>query len=94
MTGLFPELTNDGLVLWRLRHTPNLELFGYLREADAKLTLALRDPARAVSLGVSVPNNDLSTLVNSAIALRDQFLSTEWQEVDVDLDEPDWSRQR
>ena len=95
MTGLFPELAGEVLVLWRLRHMPNLQLWGYLREADATLALALRDPARTVSMGVTLPDGALSTLVNSAIALRDEFTTAGWEVIDADLDEPDyWSHQQ
>ena len=86
-TGL-PEVTAHGLVLWRLRRSPEEQLWCSVRNFAGELTLVVQDPA-AARTAVAEPHPHIASLVGRAETLRDQLIAAGWQMVDVDLDEPD-----
>ena len=77
-----------GLVLWRLRRSPEKHLWCSVRESQAQLTLILQDPATPRT-AVAEGHQDIQSLVERAEYLRHHLELAGWEVVDVDLDEPD-----
>ena len=88
VTTLLPELTAAGLVLWRIRRSPEHQLWCVVGDLDGELTLTTYDPA-SDTVPVEEVYPTITALVSRADALRDQFTTAGWELVDVDLDEPD-----
>ena len=88
MPAFLPEVTADGLILWRLRRTPEQQLWCAVSEFAGELALTVHDVATD-QMPVAETYWDIESLVSRAEALRDQFLAAGWEAVDVDLDEPD-----
>ena len=89
--GVFlPEVTANGLVLWRLRLSSDQQLWCSVRDPDdaAELALTVCDPAADWAISSEV-HADIGRLIDRAESLRDQLVADGWQAVDVDLDEPD-----
>jgi len=85
---LLPELTDEGLLLWRLRWSPDHQLWCLVAESSGELAVRVHDPATGRTTTAGVYANIAST-IDRAEALRIQFIAAGWQIVDVDLDEPD-----
>ncbi len=85
---LLPELTAAGLVLWRIRRSPEHQLWCVVGDLRGELTLTTYDP---VSDAVPVEEvfQTITSLVSRADALKEQFTTSGWELIDVDLDEPD-----
>ncbi len=84
---LLPEVTADGLVLWRLR-VPGHALWCTVEDIAGQLLLRVYDP----STGQTMAHDTLDTaalVVQRADDVRDLFIADGWELVDVDLDEPD-----
>ena len=88
MTTCLPEVTARGLVLWRLRRSPEEQLWCSVRDFGGDLAFVVQDPA-APRTAVAEPHRDIASLVDRAETLRAQLRAAGWQLVDVDLDEPD-----
>ena len=85
---LLPELTADGLVLWRLRRTPEDQLWCMVGEFAGELALTLHDQASRL-VPVAEFHQTIASVVNRAETLQAEFVTAGWEVVDVDLDEPD-----
>ena len=88
MTALLPELTAAGLVLWRIRRSPEHQLWCVVGDLHGELTLTTYDPA-SDTVPVEEVHLSIMALVSRANTLREQFTTSGWELVDVDLDEPD-----
>ena len=84
---LLSELTASGLVLWRLRWSTHYQLWCSVRERDGELVLVVHetDTARVV---VTESHDDVRLVVERSQDLCDRYVSSGWELVDVDLDEP------
>ena len=85
---LLPELTADGLVLWRVRRSPEHQLWCVVGDFGGELTLTLYDLA-SDKVPVEEVHPTITSLVGRADALQVEFTTAGWELVDVDLDEPD-----
>ncbi len=83
-----PELTADGVVLWRLRRTSEHQLWCVVGDFGGELTLTIYDLA-SDKVPVEEVHATIASLLSRADALRDQHTAAGWELVDVDLDEPD-----
>ncbi len=84
---LVPELTTDGLVLWRLRE-PNRQLWCTVEDFAGQLALRVYDPGTGHTAVAEA--HTVASVVGRADELRIQFVAEGWELVDVDLDEPDY----
>ena len=87
MTTLLPELTAQGLVLWRLRWSTEQQLWCSVHEGSRGLTLTVHNPATDETSVTEA--STITILINRAENLRNQLVAAGWKAVDVDLDEPD-----
>ena len=87
MASLFPELTNEGLVLWRLRRTSEDQLWCAVTDFAGELALTVHDVA-SDQVKVAETHWDIVSLVDRSDELRDEFVELGWTLVDVDLVEP------
>ena len=83
-----PEVTDRGLVLWRMRAGPDRQLWCSVSYRNEKLALLIEDPT-SPPLAIALPNLDIGTLVARADELQHDLEACGWKIVDVDLDEPD-----
>lgn len=88
MPTLLPELTADGLVLWRVRRSPEHQLWCVVGDFGGELTLTVYDLA-SDKVPVKEVHSAIASLVSRADALQREFTATGWELIDVDLDEPD-----
>lgn len=88
MAHLLPELSIDGLVLWRLRRESHQQLWCSVSDFAGEFALTVNNLGTGQVL-VAEAHSDIAPLLNRVWGLRDQFVSAGWHEVDVDLDEPD-----
>ncbi len=89
-----PELTKHGLVLWRLRWASDRQLWCEVGDFAGELVLRVDDPATGQPTVTEV-HETIESAIGRAEALRDEFVASGWEAVDVDLDEPAcWSHQR
>ena len=88
VTPFLPELTVDGLVLWRLRRETHQQLWCSVSDFAGEFALTVNNLGTGQVL-VAEAHPEIVPLMNRAWGLRDQFVSAGWEEVDVDLDEPD-----
>ncbi len=61
---------------------------GWADLAWSPLALRVNDPATRQTTVAEV-HETIESAIGRADSLRDQFIAAGWQEVDVDLDEPD-----
>lgn len=88
MTPFLPELSLDGLVLWRLRRESHQQLWCSVSDFAGEFALTVNNLGTGQVL-VAEAHPEISPLMNRVVGLRDQFVSAGWHEVDVDFDEPD-----
>ena len=88
MTTCLPEVPAHGLVLWRLRRSPEEQLWCTVRDFAGELALVVQDQATPRT-AVAEPHSDIARLIDRAETQREQLMAAGWQLVDVDLDEPD-----
>ena len=81
-------MTAHGLVLWRMRRSPDQQLWCSVCDRASELALTVQDPAERRT-AVAEPHAHIGSLIDRAENLRDQLEAAGWQLVDVDLDEPD-----
>ena len=86
MTARFPELTPDGLVLWRLSRTRDYQLCCYVTEFCGEVTLSVHDLDTG-DVPIAETHFDIITLFNRTEQLRRDFLTTGW--VPLELHEED-----
>ena len=84
-----PEFTATGLALWRLRRSPDEQLWcsAYYLGSD-ELVRVVHDQATQQPV-VEETYVSIARLIECADRVRHPFEAHGWQEVDVDLDEPD-----
>ena len=83
-----PELSLDGLVLWRLRRESHQQLWCSVSDFAGEFALTVNNLGTGQVLAAEA-HQEIAPLMNRAWGLRDQFVSAGWDEVDVDFDEPD-----
>ena len=88
MSALAPELTADGLVLWRLRRGAERRLYCEVKDLAGELLIRVHDPATART-AVSEVHETIAAVVDRAEHLRRQYSAAGWQLVDVDVGEPE-----
>ena len=81
-------MTAHGLVLWRLRRSPEEQLWCTVRDFAGELALVVQNQATPRT-AIAEPHPDIARLIDRAETLREQLMAAGWQLVDVDLDEPD-----
>ena len=82
---LLPEVTANGLVLWRLR-VPDHQLWCTVEDFAGELALRVHDQATDQTM-ISETHDTAASVVERADELRDRFMADGWDVVDVDLDE-------
>ena len=85
MPALAPELTADGLVLWRVRRSER-QVWCEVKDLSGELLIRVLDPATARSV-VSEVHDTVAAVVGRAVQLQHQFSAAGWELVDFDLDE-------
>ena len=89
-TRLSPQIPG-GKLLWRLRSGSNQQLWCSVGKSDRYPCLSIYDPATERSVVViRTFEGDITPLINRAEGMRRQCLAAGWQDVDEDLDEPNW----
>ena len=88
MPAPLPELTQDGLALWRLRWGADSQLWCEVGDFAGELLLRFYDPGTDETTLAEVCES-IEAAVGQADALRDQFVAAGWEVVDADLDESD-----
>ena len=88
MTTSPPEVTTNGLVLWRMRRSPEEQLWCSVRDHADELALIFQDPSTPGAT-VAERHSHIGPLVDRATHMRDQLSAAGWTVVDVDFDEPD-----
>ena len=83
-----PKLTVDGPVLWRLRREAHEQLWCSVSDFAGEFTLTVNNLGTGQVL-MAEAHLAVVPLMNRTWGLRDQFVAAGWEEVDVDLDEPD-----
>lgn len=87
MSRLLPELTTEGLILWRLRRTSESQLWCSVAQFAGELALTVHDLG-ADDVKVAETHWDVVSLIDRSDALRDEFVQLGWTLIDVDLVEP------
>lgn len=87
MESLIPELSTDGLILWRLRRTSDDQLWCSASAFAGELALTVHDLA-SDQVRVTETHWDVVSLVDRSDELRNDFIELGWIPVDVDLVEP------
>ncbi len=88
MIAYLPELSCRGLVLWRLRRSPDEQLWCTVHDFVGELSLSVHDPSAPQRATAEAYQNVVS-LIERADHLQERLLAAGWEVVDVDLDEPD-----
>jgi len=88
MPALLPELLSDGLVLWRLRRSPEESFWCSVSDREGRLVLTIQSPSNT-RLTMSESHTHIRSIIDRADRLQEQFCAAGWVEVDVDFDEPD-----
>ena len=87
MSTLLAELTANRLVLWRLRSLTD-QLWCSVRVRRGELDLMVLNVAEDEAV-IDETQPGIVALMERADDVRDQLVTDGWQEIDVDLDEPD-----
>ncbi len=88
MSHLLPELTVEGLVLWRVRRAASDERWCTVTDFRGELGLMVYDPVTDET-PVAEAHVDVVSAVRRADTLRRAMVATGWHEVDADPDDPD-----
>ena len=88
MTTYLPEVTAEGLILWRMRRSPHEQLWCSVHDFAGELSLTIQNPAQPGTADAEVHSN-IGSVIDHADRMRDQLLAGGWEIVDIDLDEPD-----
>ena len=84
MTTSLPEVSAEGLVLWRVRRSPDVQVWCSVRSDAGGLVLTLHDPGKTRK-EVTKSYAHIGSLVESAERVRGRLVAAGWQMVDVDL---------
>ena len=88
MAPSFPEVTTQGLILWRVRHSAGDQLWCAVTDQHGELELLVCSPVTD-----QTPHTEthlhVTSLLQRANVIRDDYVTRGWQLVDVDFDEPD-----
>ena len=88
MTASLPELTANGLILWRVRRSRHEQLWCSVNDFAGELSLTVQDPA-APRVAAAEVHQNIGSLMDRAEHVRDKLVADGWTLVDVDLDGPD-----
>ena len=88
MGSSFPEVTTQGLILWRVRHAEGDQLWCGVTDHGGELELFVYSPETDHTPHAE-KHVDITMLVRRADLIRNDYVTRGWQLVDVDLDEPD-----
>ena len=84
MTAHAPEITTQGLVLWRLQRTPERHLRCLVGRFGGKLVLAVHSEGKVL---VAESHSDIASVVDQADAMRSSYLRKGWEEVESERDD-------
>ncbi len=82
MTVLLPEVSAEGLVLWRVRQPPARNLCCCITESGGELMLGVHDIVTDDVLFAEV-HRDVVSLVSRAEELQDDYLAAGWHACDL-----------
>lgn len=74
MAAIFPELTANGLVLWRVRQPPDRQAWCYVTEFCGEVTLSVHDLGTD-DVFIAEVHSSLSSLVERADRIRQRLLA-------------------
>lgn len=83
MAAILPEVTADGLVLWRVRKTKGRQAWCYVTEFCGEVTLSVHDLGTD-DVFIAEVHSSLLPLVERADRIRRQLLATGWEDYDPD----------
>ena len=75
-------------MLWRMRRSPEEQLWCSVRDHSGELALIVQDPSTPRT-AVAESHSHIRSLVDRATIMCDQLSAAGWTVVDVDFDEPD-----
>lgn len=75
-------------MLWRMRQSPEQQLWCSVRDHAGELALIFQDPSTPRT-AVTESHPLIGSLIDRAAHVQDRLRAAGWQIVDVDLDEPD-----
>jgi len=81
MAAILPEVTPDGLVLWRVRKMPDRQAWCYVTEFCGEVTLSVHDLATD-DVFIAEVHSDLPSLVERADRIRRKLVATGWTDYD------------
>ena len=84
MTALAPEITSQGLALWRLKRSSTRHIRCLVGRFSGKLVLAIHSEGKVL---VAESHSDIVPLVNQAEAMKAAYLRKGWTEVESDQDD-------
>ena len=87
MPTLFPELTAEGLVLWRLHRSDGLERWCMVMDFGGALTLVVHELTTDGDDPAAEVHGDFAALVRRSEVLRGELVAEGWHEVEVDPDD-------
>ncbi len=84
MTAHVPEITTQGLVLWRLQRTPERHVRCLVGRFGAKLVLAVHSEGKVL---VAESHSDIISVVTQSDAMRASYLRQGWEELESERDD-------
>ncbi len=84
MTAHAPEITTQGLVLWRLQRSPERHIRCLVGRFGAKLVLAVHSEGKVL---VAESHSDIVSVVSQSDAMRASYLRKGWEEVESERDD-------
>ena len=84
MTAHAPEITTQGLVLWRLQRSPERHIRCLVGRFGAKLVLAVHSEGKVL---VAESHSDIVSIVSQSDAMRASYLRKGWEEVESERDD-------
>ena len=88
MAPSFPEVTTQGLILWRVRHSDGDQSWCGVSIEDGELELFVYNP-ETDKTPLAETHLHITSLLQRAERIRDDYVARGWQLVDVDFGEPD-----
>ena len=84
MTAHAPEITTQGLVLWRLQRSPERHIRCLVGRFGAKLVLVVHSEGKVL---VAESHSDIVSVVSQSDAMRASYLRKGWEEVESERDD-------
>ena len=84
MTALAPEITSQGLALWRLKRSSTRHIRCLVGRFSGKLVLAIHSEGKVL---VAESHSDIVRLVNQAEAMKAAYLRKGWTEIESEQDD-------